>query len=248
MKKTLALVLSLWISQPAQAATNLSGLWFNPSESGWGLSLDNQPGFLFAALFVYGPDGNPTWYVGQFDASDSQQMTFSGPMFSTTGTPFSRTPFVSTDTKITQVGTATFALSDPNHARLTYSINGVAVDKNIQRQVTKALSIVGTYTGIRTTGPFTTDDTSFAISSDGTTLLISRTASSGVCRYSGAPQQFGMRLVISGSYTCSDFSQGTWSTADLTLLDDKYLAGTVTTRVSGTAAPTSQNWVGIRTP
>src|SRR6186713_2151075 len=40
-----------------------TGLWINPDESGWGLNLFHQGDTLFGALFVYGTDGRPRWYV-----------------------------------------------------------------------------------------------------------------------------------------------------------------------------------------
>ena len=42
---------------------NMTDMWFNPAESGWGLNLIHQGDTLFATLFVYGPDGQPRWYV-----------------------------------------------------------------------------------------------------------------------------------------------------------------------------------------
>ena len=40
-----------------------TGLWIDPSESGWGLNLFHQGATVWASLFVYGPDGQPRWYT-----------------------------------------------------------------------------------------------------------------------------------------------------------------------------------------
>ena len=41
-----------------------SGTWFDPANSGWGLSLLEQGDVLGGALFTYTPDGEPTWAAG----------------------------------------------------------------------------------------------------------------------------------------------------------------------------------------
>jgi hypothetical protein len=57
------------------AAGEYTDLWWNPQESGWGANIVQQGETAFVTLFVYGPDGEPTWYVAPaartfaFDAS-----------------------------------------------------------------------------------------------------------------------------------------------------------------------------------
>jgi len=43
------------------ANIDLSDIWWNPYESGWGMQLVNTGTFVFATIYVYGPDGNPAW-------------------------------------------------------------------------------------------------------------------------------------------------------------------------------------------
>src|SRR5207247_2231401 len=38
-------------------------LWWNASESGWGVSISQQYRTLFAVWYAYRSDGQPTWYV-----------------------------------------------------------------------------------------------------------------------------------------------------------------------------------------
>ena len=38
-------------------------LWFIPAESGWGANVIQQHDILFVTLFVYGTNGQPTWFV-----------------------------------------------------------------------------------------------------------------------------------------------------------------------------------------
>src|SRR5206468_650585 len=41
----------------------LSGLWWNPSESGWGVHFTQRRNILFAAWYTYDTTGAPKWYV-----------------------------------------------------------------------------------------------------------------------------------------------------------------------------------------
>jgi hypothetical protein len=42
--------------------------WFDPGESGWGLSVTRQGERAYAIAFIYDPDGQPTWVLGIADA------------------------------------------------------------------------------------------------------------------------------------------------------------------------------------
>lgn len=105
---------------------NVTGLWWNPSESGWGVNIAQNGDALFATWFLYAPDGAPIWYhmpagswqrVGEFD-------TFTGAVYRTTGPALQSCDVTSTDcpvvpfdpTRVTRtpVGTATFSF-DPVH-------------------------------------------------------------------------------------------------------------------------------------
>ena len=61
-----ALVLAT-LCRPTQAAntwgTDFSDLWWNRSESGWGVNIAHQGDTIFMTLFVYGADHRVRWYV-----------------------------------------------------------------------------------------------------------------------------------------------------------------------------------------
>src|SRR5207247_10829395 len=50
-------------TRAAQAPGYLSGLWFNSSESGWGIQLTKRRNNIMAAWFTYDDAGNAIWYV-----------------------------------------------------------------------------------------------------------------------------------------------------------------------------------------
>ena len=47
----------------ASDGTNFSDQWWNPNESGWGISVLQQADVIFVDLFVYDTAGNPTWFT-----------------------------------------------------------------------------------------------------------------------------------------------------------------------------------------
>jgi hypothetical protein len=70
MRLTIAAIV-LAASLPSKAntwGTDLSDLWYNASESGWGVNIVHQEKLLFLTFFLYGANGAPVWY----SASDVQ--------------------------------------------------------------------------------------------------------------------------------------------------------------------------------
>lgn len=108
-----------------------TGLWWNPSESGWGLNTTHQGEILFATLFTYAPDGRPMWLVAsRLDATSETR--FTGVLYRTTGPPFHRLPW--SDIGVTEVGTMTLSYFGADDALLTYTVDGVTVQKAVERQ------------------------------------------------------------------------------------------------------------------
>ena len=119
------------------AATNYSDLWWNPAESGWGVSIADHETHLFAVWFTYRQDGSPTWFVMSGGTFSEGRRRFTGDAYQTTGPPFNA-PFSSRPVTLERVGTFTFDFAPPGMAAGTalfsYSVNGIAATKQIQRQ------------------------------------------------------------------------------------------------------------------
>ncbi|HXZ49192.1 MAG TPA: hypothetical protein VEG27_09230 [Usitatibacter sp.] len=113
-------------------AVDYSDLWWNPSESGWGLAMAQQYGVIFLAWYVYDASGKPVWYV----ASDCvvSGSSCSGTLYRTTGPPFGPT-FDSTQIKVFEAGSVLVSFIDANNAVLSYTVDGVSATKTITRQV-----------------------------------------------------------------------------------------------------------------
>jgi hypothetical protein len=114
-------------------ALNYTSLWWNPSESGWGLSINQHSATLFAAWYAYGIGGTPTWLVmpgGTWTSTTS----ITGDLYATSGTPSGET-YDASQVVTTKVGTATITFQAADRAVLSYTVNGVSGTKPIQKQL-----------------------------------------------------------------------------------------------------------------
>jgi hypothetical protein len=147
--RRLFLATLLLVSAASASANVYNDVFYDVAEPGWGVFVKQSNTFQFLAFFIYGPDGQPTWYTAQLtDVGDGTGLNYSGPLYATTGTYFGN-PWQGD--VATQVGTATFQGSavpeDYFHATLMYTVNGVTVTKAIQRQTLTAFAMSGTYSG-----------------------------------------------------------------------------------------------------
>lgn len=109
------------------ALVNMTDLWWNPEQSGWGVFIDQQGLAAFAALFVQDADGHPGWYVmpqGRRQGDGS----FAGTLLRTTG------PVASALANASAVGTMRIAAEMDGGSFLSYQIDGKAVATPIVRQ------------------------------------------------------------------------------------------------------------------
>ncbi|MFZ3322594.1 MAG: hypothetical protein WA190_09490 [Usitatibacter sp.] len=121
------------VFQPASTppAIDYSDLWWNPNESGWGMTITQQYGVMFLAWYVYNGSGNPVWYV----APDCVVVgsACSGSVYSTTGPPLGPS-FNPGSVVVSTAGTITATFLDANNATISYTVNGVSSTKQITRQ------------------------------------------------------------------------------------------------------------------
>jgi hypothetical protein len=118
------------------AATNYQDLWWAApagSESGWGVNFTHQDNTIFATWFTYDVDGSPMWLVAT--TTKGLPGVYSGTLFRTTGPAFNAVPFNPANVQGSQVGTLTLTFSDGNNATFAYTVNGVAQQKAITREI-----------------------------------------------------------------------------------------------------------------
>jgi len=72
----------------AQSATLQSGVWWDPSESGWGLLLTDQGNILAPYWYTIDLDGEPTWFMAP--AQRQADGSWRGDIYRVTGVPFAQ--------------------------------------------------------------------------------------------------------------------------------------------------------------
>ena len=124
-----AVLLALALPAAAQSvpAANYSDMWWNPSESGWGISFAQHPGSnqAFAVWYTYDPRdlvasgrSKPLWFVvpGGRWATPTR---FTGTAYVTDGVPFNQP---GSNPRNTAVGTFTFDFSSASAGTFTYDV------------------------------------------------------------------------------------------------------------------------------
>lgn len=218
-----ALLLALTgTSSQAWAASgyDLSDMWWNPQESGWGVEFVQQRDVIFAGLYVQGADGRPVWYTAamNFQGLGPQHvdMTYSGDLYETTGSWFGSASFGAAINR--KVGTMSVTSPDMTTGTLAYSIDGVAVSKAIRRFTFRYEEYAAAYSGAHSvtlskcTNPAEdgtrTVPTTYTFALVGTQMTVQATDSAKSCTYSGTYTQDGRLGRLQSTYTCSNGEVG----------------------------------------
>jgi hypothetical protein len=123
------------VSGSRASSTNYQDLWWNASESGWGLNIAHQGDILFATLFTYDASGRGLWLVMSAGLKQADG-SYLGELYRTSGPAFNAVPFTPIGASdLTAVGTMRLRFSDGERGELTYTYDGATVTKQITRQV-----------------------------------------------------------------------------------------------------------------
>lgn len=186
---------------------------------------------LFATLYLYRQDGTPYWAsallqyggVGDFGSA----YLFIGSIYETQG-PWFGGVFDPSIVQRRPVGSMTFHLNlDQATGRLEYSIDGVDVVKEIQRQTLRNVQLAAHYNAYRTITATGCSNPANDLSKDGgaqlataqTDARLSLTWTSGLttCSFSGPYIQSGRIGSFDGIFSCTDGETGTAKFFDLTV-------------------------------
>jgi hypothetical protein len=128
------------------AAPSYEGLWWNSSESGWGVSIAHQGDTLFAIWYTYDQDGSPVWMfmpsaqligddmetgMGMMDMEMMGMPRYS-PMYS--GTLY-RSSMSAGKVSHTEVGMATFLFKSRTSGVFAYTVGNVSGSKDITQML-----------------------------------------------------------------------------------------------------------------
>jgi len=199
-----------------------SDLWFVTTEPGWGMNIIQQHNIAFATLFVYTPSGSPVWYVASdLRAALPSLNSFQGTLYHSSGPSFSGA-FDPSTVQAREVGTMQISF-DAINALLTYTVNGVRVDKTITRN-TWTLNdysgnyngaTLGSYSGCGVLTGYREEAVTFVIAHSATSVVIDQIGAATTCRYTGTYTQNGRLGKVRGTATCTDGSRGALSADEM---------------------------------
>jgi hypothetical protein len=120
----------------AKPLADYTGIWWNPRESGWGLSIhQGTTSQLFVTWYVYDANGQPVWYTIQMGRW-SDFRTWTGTVYRTIGPPLGAT-FDPAMVQLTALGMATLSFDQTpatvDTATFAYTVGGVTGTKTISR-------------------------------------------------------------------------------------------------------------------
>ena len=130
--RTVAITRQIFQNGPTAPAVDYTDLWWNPSESGWGMAVTHQFGVMFLTWFVYDNSGKPMWYAATRCTVSGAGC--SGTLYRATGPAFGPT-FDPSMIQAFSAGTVSASFTDANNGTLSYTVNGVTSSKIIARQL-----------------------------------------------------------------------------------------------------------------
>jgi len=115
-------------------ALDSTDLWFNPSESGWGLNLTQHAnGQVFGVWYTYTSAGRPLWLVLPGGAWSANGTVFTGQLYKVAGSSYAGT-FNPNLVSVRTVGVMQITFSGNDNATFTYTVDGATGTKVITRQ------------------------------------------------------------------------------------------------------------------
>jgi hypothetical protein len=229
-----SLACALVASHAAAMSPDPTGLWYDPAQSGWGLTLAQQGDKAFGVLFVYDQADHPVWYVAS-DLVTPQTFApvpggpgLTGTLYRTMG-PWFGGAFDPHAVTVTAVGSLSVQYADASQQalRADYVIDGTAYTRFLQPQTwvdDGGAFLAGGYAGgmrfvtkSATTcpdlqvGPFDpTRGFTFEVLVDapGQVRLDWGTGIDTFCEATGRYTQRGQLASITGTLSCGDVNGG----------------------------------------
>ncbi len=212
--------------QAAAAPADYSDMWWNPQESGWGMNIAQQGDTAFVTLFVYDPDGRPTWYVAsnaaRFAEDASGNPAFRGLLYKTMG-PWHGGTFDPSQVNVQIVGDIVIEPREGGKLYVNYFAAGARAEKVVQRQTFGQPDLGANYHGsfrLRQASPggvpYGTAEYAgdVLLHLDGANAFLRVTELSSRCDYRGQRTASGRFATLAGQYTCAGGEAGTFEISD----------------------------------
>ncbi len=241
---------TLGFALPAAATTysiDYSDLWYNnppESQAGWGINVSQQNEVLFATMFVYGPNNQPTWYVAS-NMAPTGGNAFGGPLYSFTG-PYFGAAWTGVSPP-SQAGNINIVFNSATTGTLTYNVGGTSVTKQIVRQTWRNDNLTGHYIGgttglgsqcggnggILIHGELDVTHANPAITMQ--VRFVNSVGQQGTCNYSGSYSQVGsMGAINGGTYNCTIGGQQNAITGNFSIAELQNNRNGITGRITAT--------------
>lgn len=208
------------VAQATSWSTDISDLWWNPAESGWGMQIVQSHDTAFVTIYLYRQDRSPVWYSGTIRGPIADMR---GDLYETTG-PYFGGPFSPSQVGLRKVGSLAFSSLSIADARVTYSVDGVVVTKNLERQTLVNDDNAGLFKGAASTrvasgpancallyAPGRGDPAEVEIVQPGRGSAMQvklRTQGNNCAMADGDYLQFGRFGDVSGTYSCANGDRG----------------------------------------
>jgi hypothetical protein len=239
-------------------ASDISDMWWNASESGWGMNATQQANILFITLYVYSADAKAHWFVapdmvGDLSNPSAPSFAFGGTLYETTGPVFSAA-FNPVAVNARAVGAAQFTYTPPLAGTLVYTVDGVTVTKQLRRETWAVNDPSGTYAASLVTRSNTCSPAVTTTKSLGTatitlannlfTLATSGATPTDNCTFSGTYSQEGRMGASTGNFTCGLSGTGPYTLSEIEAGTHGFLAA-ITATIQG--CPVYGHLSGTRT-
>jgi hypothetical protein len=218
-----ALALSGAATLPAHAhASFLTDLWWKADESGWGASIVQQDDISVITLFVYGPNGEPTWYVAPqarvLGLTNRGLPVVSGTLYKARG-PWFGGNYDASKLQMERVGEVSVEPTNTKDAVFRYQIDGTSVAKAVTRQTWRPaydIEIMNQYAGSLLGTRREIGKATRAVRAHGTVEFTTENNIGAVsfpiggvrCELVGPIARAGKFASISGDYGCSNGETG----------------------------------------
>ncbi len=225
-------LLALLCAGPGAASntTDYTDTWWNPTESGWGMQVVQQVDVLFATIYVYDAQTSPDWYSAAL--AQNAAGTWKGDLYATHG-PWFGGPFDPAAVTKRLVGELAVTFDASDRGTLVYSVDGVIVQRPIERITMRDASLSGTYAFwmSATVGPCAGQPASSGVlaaaaeishTGGAVNAQLELIASDGTldCNLVGTYVQSGRLARSDGTFSCPGGGYGTYSMSDLETAPD----------------------------